>query len=81
MSAALVKLLLRVQVREELFVDTSRGEKLRINFDIDFPRMPCVCELPLNCISVFNEVRGQVGDILTVNLPITYLHYLLPDLV
>ena len=33
-----------LQVREELFVDTSRGEKLRINFDIDFPRMPCLCE-------------------------------------
>ena len=39
-----------LQVREELFVDTSRGEKLRINFDIDFPRMPCVCERP--CVSV-----------------------------
>ena len=25
----------------ELSVDTSRGEKLRINFDISFPRMPC----------------------------------------
>lgn len=33
-----------VQVREELYVDTSRGEKLRINFDIDFHRMPCLCE-------------------------------------
>ena len=35
---------LSLQVREELFVDTSRGEKLRINFDLDFPRMPCVCK-------------------------------------
>lgn len=35
---------LYLQVREELFVDTSRGEKLRINFDIVFHRMPCVCE-------------------------------------
>ena len=32
------------QVREELFVDTSRGEKLKINIDIDFPKMPCSCE-------------------------------------
>lgn len=33
------------QVREELYVDTARAEKLKINFDIDFPRMPCLCEL------------------------------------
>ena len=32
------------QVREELYVDTSRGEKLKINFDINFHRMPCLCE-------------------------------------
>ncbi|KAL5493242.1 hypothetical protein EMCRGX_G014389 [Ephydatia muelleri] len=33
---------LTTDVREELFVDTSRGEKLKINFDIDFPKMPCL---------------------------------------
>lgn len=32
---------LSTDVREELFVDTSRGEKLKINIDIDFPKMPC----------------------------------------
>jgi hypothetical protein len=25
-------------------VDTARADKLKINFDIDFPRMPCLCE-------------------------------------
>ena len=31
-------------VQPELFVDTTRGQKLRINIDIDFPKVPCACE-------------------------------------
>jgi len=32
---------LQIEVRPELFVDTSRGEKLRINMDIVFYNLPC----------------------------------------
>jgi len=32
---------LSVEVKPELFVDTSRGEKLRINMDITFHNLPC----------------------------------------
>jgi hypothetical protein len=32
---------LSVEKVDHLFVDTSRGEKLQINFDVTFPRIPC----------------------------------------
>jgi hypothetical protein len=32
---------LSTDVQPELFVDTSRGEKLRINMDVTFPDLPC----------------------------------------
>ncbi|CAL1544931.1 unnamed protein product [Lymnaea stagnalis] len=32
---------LTLEIQPELFVDTSRGQKLRINIDIVFPRMAC----------------------------------------
>ena len=32
------------EVQPELFVDTSRGQKLRINVDITFAHLPCGCE-------------------------------------
>ncbi len=34
---------LSTEVQPELFVDTSRNEKMRINLDIVFPHMPCAC--------------------------------------
>ena len=32
------------EVHPSLFVDTSRGQKLRINIDITFAHLPCGCE-------------------------------------
>ncbi|GBM23858.1 Endoplasmic reticulum-Golgi intermediate compartment protein 3, partial [Araneus ventricosus] len=29
------------EITEELFVDVSRGEKLRINIDVTFPKVMC----------------------------------------
>ncbi len=32
---------LQIETQPQLLVDTTRGEKLRINFDVTFPRLPC----------------------------------------
>lgn len=32
---------LQIETTPQLLVDTTRGEKLRINFDVTFPRLPC----------------------------------------
>jgi hypothetical protein len=32
---------LSTDIRPELFVDTTRGEKLRINMDLTFHNLPC----------------------------------------
>ena len=36
--------MLNLQVTPELYVDTARGQKLRINVDALFPKLPCVCK-------------------------------------
>lgn len=36
--------IINLQVTPELYVDTARGEKLRINVDIIFSKLPCVCK-------------------------------------
>jgi len=36
-------------IQQELFVDTSRGQKLKINVDITFMKVGCTCEL-FSCI-------------------------------
>lgn len=32
---------LQIETHPQLLVDTTRGEKLRINFDVTFPKLPC----------------------------------------
>jgi len=36
-------------VQQELFVDTSRGQKLKINVDITFMKVGCMCKT-FHCI-------------------------------
>jgi hypothetical protein len=47
-----------VDVQEELFVDTSRNEKMRINVDIDFPKMPCAY-LSMDVMDVSGETEAR----------------------
>ena len=32
------------EIVQELFVDTSKGQKIKINIDVTFPRMGCACK-------------------------------------
>lgn len=40
-----------IQVSPELFVDTARDQKTRINMAVYFPKLPCVCKLFVNGVS------------------------------
>lgn len=34
----------RIRIEPSIVVDRSRGEKLVIDMDVSFPRVPCSCE-------------------------------------
>lgn len=39
------------QVTEDLFVDTTRGHKLKINLDVYVPQISCNCKCQLDAIN------------------------------
>lgn len=41
------------EIREELLVDVSRSDKLRINVDVIFPHISCPCKLNYDFLFLF----------------------------
>ncbi|GBF91637.1 hypothetical protein Rsub_03941 [Raphidocelis subcapitata] len=54
------RLWLEVRTTHELVVDSSRGETIRIDFDVEFPRMPCAW-LSLDAMDVSGELHLDVA--------------------
>mmetsp|Transcript_83 Transcript_83/g.185 ORF Transcript_83/g.185 Transcript_83/m.185 type:complete len:388 (-) Transcript_83:488-1651(-) len=54
-----LRLFLEVRTSHELLVDTSRGEKLNINVDVTFPRMPCSW-LSLDAMDISGDLHLDV---------------------
>ena len=52
-------------VQPELFVDTSRNEKMRINLDVTFPMMPCslISTLPAALDRLIHSVLLERGAV------------------
>lgn len=48
-----LNLYLTKDVQQELFVDTSRGQKLRINMDVTFAKVGCTCKFDIISYSYF----------------------------
>lgn len=64
-------------VQPELFVDTTRGQKLRINIDIDFPKVPCACESVIirgNCIYLNRHTVYRVIFLPSCYFRLCYFH-------
>lgn len=57
--ASELSLYLSVGTQPELYVDTSRNEKLRINVDITFPRMPCAW-MSIDVMDISGEQRVDI---------------------
>ncbi|KAK2548437.1 Endoplasmic reticulum-Golgi intermediate compartment protein 3 [Acropora cervicornis] len=52
---------LSTEVTPELYVDTSRGQKLRINLDVLFPKLPCVY-LSIDAMDVSGEQQIPINE-------------------